>query len=59
MNPVGVYLPKNEDNASPTLGAARELLSKYLKISFSNFNTHPDVIQDFLQLKGHNCPKYR
>jgi hypothetical protein len=58
MNPVGVYLPKNEDSASSTLGAARELLSEYLKLSFSKFNTHPDVIQNFTQLKGYNCPKY-
>lgn len=49
MNPAVVYLPKNEDSASPTLGAARELLSGYLKIIFSNFNTHPAVIQDFPQ----------
>jgi len=44
MNPAVVYLPKNEDIASSTLGAARELLSEYLKISFSKFNTHPYVI---------------
>jgi hypothetical protein len=58
MNPAGVDLPKNEDSASPTLGAARKLLSEYLEISFSNFNTHPDVILNFPQLKGYNCPKY-